>query len=456
MLACAVLLPLRSLADDDSARIPTQALDDEAAPPAPPVPAAAAAAGVSAYAEAQAEAFARRPLVVPIGPTDPHPRIARALADVRAQAAVATGWSAGFSGRFTHEWITDTGLGGEDDRLDVREAFVSWRPTPRDSLAAGRVQERDGVAFGVNPTDYFKTRSVVDLSSRDPILLRENRLGTVMLQGQHLFDHGAIGLIFAPRLSDQASWRPPRDAADLQLSRTNGDTRWLLKASAELGPDIAPQAFVYHDAGGWQFGLDLTHSVGNQGTLYFEGSLAHRVDALATAIAIGTNSGDLPPATAAFDPAPAAARLYGDVALGGTWTTDAALTLTLEFDWHPAGYTDADWDRWFAVGTTSGGASSVAWALRGISAQLQDSITRNAVFARVQWDRAFVRDLTLSGFADVDLDTDSTQLQLAAEYRPTRGDRIRLSWLQNLGPSRSRYGSDPARHDVLLAWAHYF
>src|SRR4029077_5400772 len=85
---------------------------------------------------------------------------------------------------------------------DLREAYLSWEPLDRLYFDAGRINLKSGVALGFNPTDFFKTRAVVEPLSLDPTVLRENRLGTVMARAQHIWERGSLTAAFAPALSE--------------------------------------------------------------------------------------------------------------------------------------------------------------------------------------------------------------------------------------------------------------
>jgi len=54
--------------------------------------------------------------------------------------------------------------------------YASWEPLDRTYLDLGRINLKSGVALGFNPTDFFKTRAVVEPLSADPSVLREDRL----------------------------------------------------------------------------------------------------------------------------------------------------------------------------------------------------------------------------------------------------------------------------------------
>ena len=66
---------------------------------------------------------------------------------------------------------------------ELREAFISWQPADGTWIDLGRINLKSGVAVGYNPTDFFRTRAVVEPLTADPTVLREDRLGTLMLLG---------------------------------------------------------------------------------------------------------------------------------------------------------------------------------------------------------------------------------------------------------------------------------
>ena len=84
------------------------------------------------------------------------------------------------------EGDTITFPSGENIRNDFREGLLSWEIFPRTYLEAGRINIKTGVALGYNPTDFFKSRTTVNIASIDPSALREDRLGSIMVKGQKI------------------------------------------------------------------------------------------------------------------------------------------------------------------------------------------------------------------------------------------------------------------------------
>jgi hypothetical protein len=71
-----------------------------------------------------------------------------------------------------------------DLRHDFREGYLTWTVAAQSYLDVGRVNPRNGVAMGFNPTDVFKTNAVVERVSADPRVLREDRLGALLVRGK--------------------------------------------------------------------------------------------------------------------------------------------------------------------------------------------------------------------------------------------------------------------------------
>ena len=85
-------------------------------------------------------------------------------------------------------------------RNDFREGYVTWEPHTSMYLEAGRINVRNGAALGFNPTDFFKTRALVGQASLDPSVIRQNRLGTLMVRGQAIWSGGSASVAFAPKV----------------------------------------------------------------------------------------------------------------------------------------------------------------------------------------------------------------------------------------------------------------
>jgi hypothetical protein len=345
-------------------------------------------------------------------------------------------------------------------RNDWREGYLTWEPRPRAYLEAGRINLRNGVALGFNPTDFFKTRSLVDQSSQDPSALRENRLGSFMLRGQRIWDGGSASLAWAPKLYSPTPVETGLPAAGLRagLDRTNGASRVLASASFEAW-DLAPQLLVYGESGVTRLGLNLSRSVGKSVVLYGEWAGGRYPNLITRALAYGRETGTLPANAPPVLPTETGDAFQNDLALGLSWTGSAKLTINAEYLYHQAGMTREDWRRWFETGKSnvfSLPVTGALWYIRAYAADQQEPATREQLFLRAAWSDAFVPHLALSAFALVNVYDRSSLVQLGASYDLSDRWTFGAYLGANLGRADSERGSLPQAHNAVLQALYYF
>lgn len=448
-------------AQDDVDRIPSGLLDATPAVGSGDVPASTRSEGDASaspasrrlYVEANDEQITRRATEVPRSSGRGDANTARLLLDARADWRASGQVSLRLSGRLGWLWTHDDGT-RFGTQADLREAAVQWRMTDSWLVELGRINLRQGVAQGFNPTDYFKPGTTIDTTTRDPQAQRNNRLGTVMLMANWISRHASLQAAYAPRLSEPASLLGREPIGRLRLADTNGEDRLLLKMQFDAGPALQPELLAFKDAGGWRYGLNLTHAFGNRVTGFLEHSIGRRRDVLYRSLEQGVAAGDLPPQALQALPDPGR-RWLNDLAIGATWTGDNRLSVTAEFDYQQGGPSRAGLDQWAALGRSTPEGALLAWYLRGAAADRLDPMFRRNLFLRLQWDPVGWRDVSLSGFVARNLDDHSDLGQVAIEYRWTQNDRFRLMGLFTRGSRSSQNGSDPVRLAVLLGYQHF-
>lgn len=401
--------------------------------------------------------------LLPAPPPPPQPRWEeRALLDVRKE------WHAGddlrlvYSGRLNLR--AEEGLGfpsHENLTNDLREAYLSWEPRDQLFLDVGRINVKSGVAQGFNPTDFFKTRAVVEPLSVDPVVLREDRLGTLMVRAERVWTKGSVSAVYAPAVAADS---PIYTSFDLRsfnpmFDRTNAHDRWLLKGTVDVAEGFSPELLAYESQGRVRFGANLAQNVGQSIVAYIEWSGGRRGSVSTDALAFGQATGSLPAAAGGVLPGLGAVAFRSQLAAGASYTTPLPkITFNLEFLYSEAGFTGTDWDRWFRTGSAAGASSPIAgalWYVRQFAADQQDLISRRFAFLRMDWVDAFVPNLEVSGFAQTDLTDGSMRLQLGADYylsdRWTVGGLI----LRDSGGRHADFGSLPQAGSVLLKVVRY-
>jgi hypothetical protein len=348
-------------------------------------------------------------------------------------------------------------------RNDFREGYLTWEPAPQIYLEAGRINVRNGVALGFNPTDFFKTRSAVSIASIDPSARREDRLGTAMLRGQWIFGSGSLSVTEAPKLTNPTPLVltnfPP--SLDPGFGKTNGESRLLLTASYDFGHDISPQFLFLRDDAETRYGFDLSRNIGQSIVAYAEWaggrqqSLAARAEAFeirTVGIGTGPPPASLPPSLGD------GAGFANDLAVGGSWTSENNMTVNLEYHYHQTGLDRAQLRQGFDLGQagTPSGLDGAFLFLRSYAADQQEPLARQEAFLRIDRTDAFVRDLELSALAFVDLYDGSTLGQITASYNFTNTWTLGAYLIASPGSARSEYGSLPQAESFILQVKYFF
>lgn len=333
-------------------------------------------------------------------------------------------------------------------RNDLREIYATWEPAQRIYLDAGRVNLRNGVALGFNPTDFFKTGSLVGQASQDPSALRENRLGTLMARAQFLWNGGSSMLAFAPKVTAPPELSSTGPALDPRFAGTNSTNRLLCALSFEVA-GLSPQLLAYFEQGRSRLGANASRPIGDSTILYAEWAGGALPNVTTRALEYGESTGTLP-ATPPIAVGSTSHRWRNDVAAGASWTSAWRLTLNLEYHFHQGGFSSAAWDSWFrlgsapdAPGTPNSFVAPVLWYLRGYANAQQEPISKHQMFARAEWADAFIKHLNVRAFALFSLLDASLFGQLSVVYSWDDAWTMGAYFSSSSGASRSEHGSVP-------------
>jgi hypothetical protein len=347
----------------------------------------------------------------------------QASLDLRYEKTLATQFDVHASWRLDRfDPMSSNAPSGYTESL-TREAYASWRPNLLSTLEAGRMNQRVGVAFGYNPTDFFKA-GAVDLDvSPDPQSRRTNRLGTVAVRGQQVWDSGSATLLYSPRLASRME--PGDPAASGELQRTNSIGRWMFVGSQRISASLQPQFVAFGEEGeSPQFGLNLTALFGNAVVGYTEIEAGRRPSLIARSMGQSNDT---------------AFRVSS--ASGFTWTLPTTnLSLTLELQTNGAGASPAQW-------RTLAATNPMAWG-RAVqtSVSSQELPTRYGAFAMATWRDVFVRRLDASAFGQFD-EGGGGQGWLELRRHFDRFD-VAVQLQTQYGPAWDRYGAMPERSSV--------
>lgn len=321
--------------------------------------------------------------------------------------------------------------GGRSTLNSLREAALGWQEADgRFAFDIGRINHRNGPAYGFNPTDYFRDGSSRAVTTADPLALRENRLGTVMLRSQALWQGGSLSLAVAPKLRNA----PSRESFSVDLGATNHADRALLALGLQPGGAVSGQAFAFHQRGrGWQIGANATALLGDALVGFAEWSGGRDTDLL----------------SATFDPAPRVRRAQRAV-VGATYTTASSLSVTAELQYNGFALRESEWRQALA----SYGLEAMGAYLYEVQRR-QDTASRRAAMLYVSQANAFVKHLDLTGLVRFNLEDSSRFAWVEARYHWPRFD-LALQWQANLGRADSEFGALPGKRLVQVLATVYF
>jgi hypothetical protein len=347
-----------------------------------------------------------------------------------------------FSDRFSIE-ETDGETFAPDSaiRNDVREAYLTLRPTQQDFVEVGRINIKNGVAIGFNPTDYFKVGTSLAEASSDPTVTRDGRLGVVAIRAQAFWSAGSVSMTYTPDLGAPNLVETSRPVLGLDLGQTNPSQRLLFTAAFPLG-DLNPEALIFLSHGDQRVGLNISHLASASTVFYAEWSGGVYQDLYSEA---------------QLDPGRRTQFWRDDLAAGLSWSNAAAkLSANLEYEQHDAGLTTGE--RHFLESDTAA-AALLAVRIADYANYLQQPLYRRGVFLRISRSDAFVENLSLSIISVADLDDGSFAYQAAAVYDVSSRWTFGLYFGRNVGARDSTFGASPAnpgRQAVSLDITRYF
>lgn len=440
--------------DSDLARIP-QLAPEHAAPQA-------TSSNRNFIENALTGALPRTGLLTPFPSPQPAQWQDRLFLDTRDEWTLGPGWTFAYSGRLNLSASDRVPFPEHRDiHNELREAFVSWQPSDGVFVDFGRINLKNGVALGGNPTDFFKTRAVVQSLTADPSVLREDRLGTLMLQGQFVGTGWSATAAYAPKLTGQSAIYTSNNlpSFDPMLDRTNATDRVLLKGSVTLAEGLSPELLYYHADHRDRIGVNLTMGLGKQTVVYAEWAGGVRASLIDDALRYAQATGTLPRGVPSVVPDDGHRRFQNDLTTGFTFAPDGTnASIDVEYRFHEAGFGAEDWTNWFGAAARRGnrpGVNATLWYLRSYAQDQQEPTSRHTAFLRLNWVDAFVPHLELTALASIGLRDGSGLAQATADYYGSRSWTVGALIGGTFGGRQTDFGSLPQSASALVRFIRY-
>lgn len=338
---------------------------------------------------------------------------------------IATGVRATVSNRL--DVIHATGTEANTQRNSLREAYLSWQPAGGNTVIdLGRINQRNGPGYGYNPTDFFRDGSLRVITSADPFALRQNRMGSVMLRAQQLWNGGSLSVAYSPKLAD----KPSTDTWDLDLGSTNNRDRAVITLGTQFSQSVNSQVLVYQEGGRKPtLGANMT-------ALLSDAAVAHLEWTTGTEAPLVNRTLGGPPSEITRN------RFVGGV----TYTTLGKTSFTAEYQYN--GFA-LDSTGWASLGTP------LKLGYLRESLRLQELAPRQAYLLYVMQKGLWLKDLDLTGYVRFNGDDDSrlTWLELRNHWR---NYDLTLQLQHNTGSAGSEFGILPEQRVMQVLGTYYF
>ena len=352
----------------------------------------------------------------------------RSAIDLRYTRALAQGLKLGLSNRLDD--VNPVLPGQHSSRNSLREAYLAWQlPDSDASLQVGRINLRNGPAFGYNPTDFFRSGALQVVTTADPVALRENRLGTVMLNWRQPWAKGELSLVLAPKIDSAANNKP----WSLNLAATNPQNRALFSATARISDRVSGQGLaLFQEGRNHKIGASLTALASDAVVVYGEWSAGKAEALLQRATGVGGGR-----------------RTAHQVATGLSYTLPGGWAITAEAEFNGAGLDRANW-------TTLQSQGAAGYQRLGLLTQPDLELSaRHAWLLYASKKGLGLTQLDFTGFVRQNAVDHSTMAWAELRYHWPRFD-LALQWQRATGRSGSEYHSAPISGLAQLLAVAYF
>jgi hypothetical protein len=331
-----------------------------------------------------------------------------------------------------------------DLRLDIKEAYLSWQKSPTEFFDLGRINIKNGVATGFNPTDYFKVGTVLDRNTEDVSQLRDARLGALLIQAQKLWDGGSLSIVAAPKINYKTNgWTTDKDITGFNLHKSNDRSRALLKLTQEISDGFSPELLYYNESGNHNIGINLSKVINKKWFAYAEWNIGKRRNLIDEALQGARESAQLSPAIAQKFIADKGKSYQQQAALGASYTSESNITTKVEYHFNQAGLSKTQADNWFALGLKARNPAEIGQLLsiRSLAQARGEPLGKHSLFIRSNWMDAGMDDLDLTGLLLTDLNDNSFIAQAQAAYEINNNSELSLRIAKYQGDKNSIYGS---------------
>ena len=348
-------------------------------------------------------------------------------------------------GKQEKNYSYDVRLIADEDKqsLNIKELYYKGSFAETSFYEVGRINIKEGVARGYNPTDYFKGSYSLTLSS-DPKERKENRLGALLFSETLFLDKFTVKGIYSPKVSvSKNNLLSDTKYIGLHLDESNYHDRASLYVDYSGFKDVSSSMIFHLNEDDLNFGFNLSY-VYESWIMYLENSLKYAKNDI--------NKMQVhPDIKKSFEKE----KAYIDQAtLGFNYTSESNIVTILEYIFNSGGLDSDDWDDWFRLSKNP----FFAGELGGI----RESLVKNETILSQQslflLSRAsdIQTNLDASFLAWVNPYDGSSLSQVGFEYAYDDSLQTNLFVRNYQGKKDSEYGSALNDYEVLIEAEYFF
>lgn len=340
-------------------------------------------------------------------------------------------------------------LGDEDTySIHLKELYYKGKINTKNIFEIGRINIKNGLARGYNPTDYFKGGASF-INSKDPKEIKENRLGSVMIKDTIFLNDFTIKAIYSPKISvDKNGTYSSKEHFGFNLDKTNYENRFTLAVDYNGFKDISCIVILHKNEDDLNLGFNLSY-IKNSWIFYTENSYKNSKDDFTKTV----EKLNLHP-TIQNHFKKDEKNIYQSV-IGFKYTSTNNLVATLEYIYNHMGLDKDNWDDWFELASLNPSFENQLNAISGYMNEGENIKSKGSLFLHLHNMDMFINT---DGSVLIKLNTyDKSFLsQVGIEY--SYSDNVQLNgYLKNyFGKAKSEYGSLNNDSELLLEIKYFF
>ncbi len=331
----------------------------------------------------------------------------------------------------------------DTQNINIKELYYKGNFADNSFYEIGRINIKEGISRGFNPTDYFKGSHSLTQSS-DPKERKDNRLGALLFSETMFLDKFTLKAIYSPKISvGKNNLFGDTKYIGLHLDETNYVDRGTLFVDYNKFKDVSSSMILHLNEDDLNFGINVSY-VYQDWIFYLENSLKRSKNNINKVI----DKMQLhPDVVAAFSED----KLYIDQAtVGFNYTSDSNIITTLEYIYNGGGLDSDGWDDWFSLSEIH----PQVGAIRSGILENEALLSRHSLFL-------------LSRASDIKTNLDATALAWINPYDGSTLSQIGLEYayddlqtnifLKNYrGKENSEYGSSQNDYELLIEAEYFF